>query len=279
MPQGTCKLCLEDKELCDSHYLPKRLYAFGRARQMKNPNPLVVSDKSAKQVSDQLRGHVFCKGCEELLNKNGEAWVLARIPHDYGEPFLLQEALAPEKPLVIGRDVNIYDGSSIKAFDMEKLVYFGFSIFWRGAAHDWKSTFGLSAPKVDLEDHFEPLRLFLRKQSPIPEDMVLSVHLWPYTKVCQVAYPVYPLHRVGWRRYWFYVPGIFFMLQFGKNVPEGARRKSAHGEKKIINVDLESGEFIRSFVKDQVEALETTNKMKAMLQEISAIRSATSPKE
>ena len=168
MPQGTCKLCLEYKELSDSHYLPKRLYAFGRARQMKNPNPLVVSDKSAKQVSDQLRGHVFCKGCEELFNKNGEAWVLAKIPHDYGEPFPLQDALAPEKPLAIGRDVNLYDGSSIKAFDMEKLVYFGLSIFWRGAAHNWKSTFGLSAPKVDLEDYFEPLRLFLRKQSPIP---------------------------------------------------------------------------------------------------------------
>ena len=69
------------------------------------------------------------------------------------------------------------------------------------------------------------------------------------------------------------------MLQFGKNVPESARRKSAHGERKIINVDLESGDFIRRFVKDQVKALETTNKMKAMLQEISAIRSTTAPKE
>ena len=177
MPQGTCKLCLEYKELCDSHYLPKRLYAFGRARQMKNPNPLVVSDKSAKQVSDQLRGHAFCKGCEELFNKNGEAWVLAKIPHDYGEPFPLQDALAPEKPLVIGRDVNLYDGSSIRAFDMEKLVYFGLSIFWRGAAHNWKSTLGLSAPKVDLEDYFEPLRLFLRKQSPIPR-------MWCYRSTC-----------------------------------------------------------------------------------------------
>jgi len=134
MPKGTCKLCLEDKELCDSHYLPKRLYAFARARQMKNPNPLVVSGKSAKQVSDQLRGYVFCKGCEDLFNKNGEAWVLAKIPHDYGEPFPLQDALVPEKPLAIGKDVNLYDGSSIKAFDMEKLVYFGLSIFWRGAA-------------------------------------------------------------------------------------------------------------------------------------------------
>ena len=279
MPKGTCKLCLEDKELCDSHYLPKRLYAFGRAKQMKNPNPLVVSGKSAKQVSDQLRGYVFCKGCEDLFNKNGEAWVLAKIPRDYSDPFPLQDALGPEKPLSIGKRVNLYDGSSIKAFDMEKLVYFGLSIFWRGAAHDWKSTLGLSAPAVDLRDNFEPLRLFLRRQGPIPDDVVLSVHLWPYAKVWQVTYPVYPLHAAHWQRYWFYVPGIFFMLHFGKNVPEGVRQRSAHGKKKIINVDLGSGEFIRGFVRDQVEGLETTDKMKAMLQEVSALRSKTSVKE
>jgi hypothetical protein len=91
-----------------------------------------------------------------------------------------------------------------------------------------------------------------------------------------VAYPVYPLHTAGRRRYWFYVPGIVFMLQFGKNVPESARQRSAHGEKKIINVDLESGTSISRFVKDQVEALETTDKMKAMPREISAIRSTAS---
>jgi hypothetical protein len=279
MPKGTCKLCLENKELSDSHYLPKRLYAFGLAKQMKNPNPLVVSGKSAKQVSDQLRGYVFCKGCEDLFNKNGEAWLLAKIPRDYGEPFPLQDALGPEKPLAIGEGVNLYDGSSMEAFDMEKLVYFGLSIFWRGAAHDWKSTLGFSAPTVDLRDYFEPLRLFLRGKGPIPDDVVLSVHLWPYTKVWQVAYPVYPLHAAGWQRYWFYVPGISFMLHFGKDVPEGVRQRSAHGRKKIINVDLESGEFVRRFVKHQIEALETTDKMKAMLRDISAIRSKSSAKE
>lgn len=279
MRNGTCKLCLEDKELCDSHYMPKRLYAFLQAKQMKNPNPLVLSGKSTKQVSDQLRGYVFCEDCEDLFNKNGENWVLANIPRDYGAPFPLQDALRPEKPLAIWQDVNLYDGSPIEAFDMDKLVYFGLSIFWRGAAHDWKSRRGRSAPKVDLCDYFEPLRLFLLKRSAIPDDVVLSVHLWPYTKVLQAAFPVYPLRAGRWQSYWFYVPGIFFMLHFGKNVPVEARQRSAHGKKKIINVDLESGKFIRRFAKDQVEPLEMKAKMKAMLQEISQIRSKASPKE
>jgi hypothetical protein len=245
---------------------------------MRNPNPLVLSGKGTKQVSDQFRGHVFCKGCEGSFNKNGENWVLSNIPRDYGAAFPLQDALVPERPLAIGQDVNLYDGSSIVAVDMDKLVYFGLSIFWRGAAHDWKSTSGRSAPKVDLYDYFEPLRLFLRREGPIPDDVVLSVHVCPYTKVLQAAFPVYPLHVGQWQSYWFYVPGIFFMLQLGKNVPEEARQRSAHGKKKIINVDLESGKFIRRFAKDQVEPLEMTAKMKAMLQAIWQIRSKTSPK-
>lgn len=278
MPNGTCKLCLEYKKLCDSHYLPKRLYAFVRAKQMKNPNPLVLSGKGTKQVSDQLRGYVFCKGCEDLFNKNGEMWVLANIPHDDGASFPLKNALGSEMPVAIGQNVKLYDVSSIAAFDMDKLVYFGLSIFWRGAAHDWKSTSGLSPPKVELCDYFEPLRLFLRREGPIPDDVVLSVHLWPDAKVVPAAFPVYPLHAGHWQSYWFYVPGMFFMLHSGKNMPEEARQRSAHGKKKIINVDLEVGSFIRRIVKDQVEPLQATDKMKAMLREISQIRSKTCPK-
>src|ERR1035437_4406232 len=194
MLKGTCKLCLKDKELCDSHYLPKRVYAFVRAKQMKNQNPFVMSGKFGMQVSDQLRGYVFCKDCEDLFSKHGEKWVLANIPREDGSPFHLQDALRREKPITTLQDVNLYDGSSVSAFDMDKLVYFGVSIFWRGAAHDWKSTSGRTAPKVDLRDYYEPLRLFLRREASIPHDVVLSVHLWPYTKVLQAAFPVYPLY-------------------------------------------------------------------------------------
>lgn len=274
MQNGTCKLCLEYKALCDSHYLPKRVYAFGRAKQLKNPNPIVLSGKSGKQVPDQLRAYVFCRACEDLFSKNGEQWVLANIPRDYGAPFPLQHALEPEKPLVCGNDMNLYDGSSIKAIDMGKLVYFGLSIFWRGAAHDWKSKpLGLSAPQVDLGSYFEPLRLFLLGRGPIPDDVALSVHVWPYKKVWQVAYPVYPLEEAARPRYWFYIPGIFFLVELGENLPEGAPERCAHGKQKIINVDLESGRFIIDFTKNQVKLLDHTSKIKAMLQEISQVRS------
>src|SRR5438270_10626815 len=108
-PVGECKLCKLVRELCDSHYLPKRLYAFGRAEKLKNPNPVMSINGELKQISDQYRGYVFCKDCEDLLNKNGEKWVLANIPQNYDDPFPLHLALEPLTPTLIAKDHSVYN--------------------------------------------------------------------------------------------------------------------------------------------------------------------------
>jgi hypothetical protein len=90
---GECKLCGLVKELRNSHYLPKRLYAFLRAWQLKNPHPVASIRNELKQISDQYRGYVFCHDCEDLLNKRGEKWVLGNIPKDYDATFPLHTAI------------------------------------------------------------------------------------------------------------------------------------------------------------------------------------------
>jgi hypothetical protein len=139
MEHGVCKLCLKEADLLDSHYLPKRVYSMNMAKTLKNPNPVTLAHGHAKQISDQLRGHTFCAKCENQLNKNGEQWVLAHIPKDYKEPFPLQDALIPANPAIFGDNVNIYEGRKLAAFDMDQLIYFGMSVFWRGACREWKS--------------------------------------------------------------------------------------------------------------------------------------------
>src|SRR5262249_57435338 len=107
------------------------------AKSLSNPNPVVISRGKVMQVSDQLRGYTFCGDCEQRLSENGEKWVLAHIPEDQGSPFPLQEALMPERPIFINDNFNIYEGQKIKEFDMDQLIYFGMSMFWRGAAREW----------------------------------------------------------------------------------------------------------------------------------------------
>ena len=161
MPVGVCKLCLFTRELVDSHYIPRRAYSMNMAKSLKNPNPVVFAQGKVKQVSVQLKGHTFCAVCEKMLNDKGEKWTLANIPEDQGAIFPLQEALLPVDPVYFGDGINLYAGRKIPAFNMDQLIYFGMSMFWRGAAREWKTPLGETAPPVDLGEYFEPIRKFL----------------------------------------------------------------------------------------------------------------------
>jgi hypothetical protein len=76
MPTGRCHLCLETRELRDSHFIPAAFYKLLRAPGEKNPNPVVVNRNTQKQTSQQYRGHLLCAICEDRFNKGGEKWVL-----------------------------------------------------------------------------------------------------------------------------------------------------------------------------------------------------------
>lgn len=276
-PVDKCKLCGFVKELCDSHYLPKRLYAFARAKDLKNPNPLMTVNGQLKQISDQYRGYAFCVDCEDRLNKNGEKWVLANIPKDYGHPFPLHEALKPLAPIFIADGLNVYNVAGVKAFDMEKLVYFGMSIFWRGAMHQWKSSAGQEPPKVDLGVFEESIRKFVFGKDPFPDDVVLTLDIWPYEKVLQVSYPGFAAHLPECQRYWFYVPGLLFFIYLGANIQGGMRAFNAY--RGIVKVDFKAAELVWNFTKEGIKSQEIGPKMQNMLQEISAIRAPRLIKE
>ena len=276
-PIGKCKLCGELRELCDSHYLPKCVYAYARADELKNPNPLMSINGELKQISDQYRDYVFCEGCEGRLNKHGEKWVLANIPHSYDGRFPLQDALGPLDPILIKEALNVYDLSGAKAFDVEKLVYFGMSVFWRGAVHRWKSTAGQEAPEVDLGGYEEPIRKFLLGTSEFPNDVVLTLDIWPYKKVLLVSYPVLTEQLPGCRRYWFYVPGLLFFLFLGSNVPQDALASSLL--RGIASLDLHSADSVLRYTTEGIKSQHMGPKVQDMLRQIAAVRSKTSFKE
>lgn len=271
---GKCKLCRSVKQLRDSHYMPKRLYAFLRANKLKNPNPVMSVDGELKQVSDQYRDYVFCEGCEDLFNKNGEKWVLANIPHDYGDPFPLHDAIKPLAPIQVAQGINVYNVSAVGGFSAEKLIYFGLSVFWRGAAHRWKSSAGRVAPEVFLGDCQEPMRTFLLGEGPFPTDVVLMLDIWPYEKVLQTIYPVLAQQLRECQGYWFYVPGLVFFLFVGTNIPQGVR--DANLSSGIVSLDSQVADSILDLTREGAKSERMGPKIPDMLREISVIRS---PKE
>jgi hypothetical protein len=254
MEHGICKLCLKDADLLDSHYLPKRTYSMNVARSLKNPNPVTLAHGQARQVSDQLRGYAFCAECEDRLNKHGEKWVLANIPKDYGSGFVLQDALIPETPVLIGDNINVYAGRKIGAFDVDKLIYFGMSVFWRGAAREWRSSTGAVAPLVDLRDHFEPIRQFLLG-GQFPDDVFMAIMIHNLKPPGNAVLPVSLAKGQYGDFYWFYVNGLGFTLYLGKETPSAIRNVCAyHNSYGPVVVDKGFGEMVYEFIKDQLNS-------------------------
>lgn len=276
MKSGKCKLCqLENQQLCDSHYLPKKVYGVTNAPHLKSPHPVVLSSTGMKQVSDQLRDYVFCKTCEERLNRNGERWVLANIPHDYGAAYPLQTALQALTPVFVGKDLDLYDVTSISTFDIDKILYFGLSIFWRGAVHEWETTAGLKALPVELCAYAEPIRRFLMGEQSAPHNVVLTVDIWHAKKVLQAAYAPAPSHLSQCQKYWFYIPGMIFSFYFGDGIPGDVHSRDV--TRNVVGVDVAAISSIWEATKFQIQSQQTSPKMKLMFDEIAAIRAKQSP--
>lgn len=95
---GECRLCLRNGvELQDSHFLSKGIYKILRDSNASNPNPFLVTAGKSVQTSHQLKRHLFCKSCEERLNKNGERWVLSKCRQSDGS-CPLADVLASRAP-------------------------------------------------------------------------------------------------------------------------------------------------------------------------------------
>jgi hypothetical protein len=238
------------------------------ARSLKNPNPVTLAHGQAKQISDQLRGYTFCSACEDRLNKNGEKWVLANIPNDYGSGFPLQDALIPEIPTVIAGDINVYAGRTISKFDVDRLIYFGMSIFWRGAAREWKSSTGAVAPPVDLRGYFEPIRQFLLGER-FPDDVFIVALVHNLKPPGNAVIPVESATGRYGDFYWFYVNGLAFALYLGKQTPREVINLCAHHNScGPVVVDKGFGKMVYGFLKDQLNSSQKSKNLSLFLDNI-----------
>jgi hypothetical protein len=247
------------------------MYKNSEAKQQKTPHPGMVTCDTARQGTDQVRDYVFCQECENRFRINGETWVLANIPHDYGESFSLHTALNTATPSIVESDCILIPGRTTNGFDIDQLIYFGASMFWRGAAHQWKAFNGFTVPPVNLGLYQEALRLFLLGKTPFPTDVFLTVILWPYKKVPTAALLPNSSAVTGWQRYWFYVTGLGFVLDCGSNVPtEIQNRSTSRSPEQLVTVSKQFADMVLALMKEWVA---DAPELDGMLREIKAMRS------
>src|SRR5579883_236588 len=211
MPVGICRLCLEDRELQDSHLYPRSLYKALQNEDGGNPNPVLLTTEKFVQKSGHIKDYVLCHDCEQRLNRYGENWVTRHAFN--GRDFPLREILRGYPPVEPTQDDRLvpYAGAEISEIDIDSLIFFGISLFWRASAHEWT----LLDTKIQqpLDAHEEQLRLCLLGKVPIPDDVCMNIMVCSHDAPCRSFSALGPLgDPAGERKYLIMLAGLNFML-------------------------------------------------------------------
>jgi hypothetical protein len=163
-PIGTCALCKSSNvTLIDSHIVSK--WAFRRIvgyDPAAGPNPVAVHGGRAGFSSKQATEYLLCRPCEDLLG----------VRENYAAKTGLQADSTTFPALTLAKTIEKDDNMELadaSALDVDKLIYFAVSVFWRADVAQID-------PIVDLAGAREPIRQYLFGGSlPAELDMILTL--------------------------------------------------------------------------------------------------------
>jgi len=219
---GICALCLQSRELRDSHLVPKALYRLARAiNRRRKPDPVLLTSSGRQQTSFQASQYLLCAECEARFNRNGEDWIM-RHCYRGRDRFRLRNLLHQAQPIHADEVATIYCASSVPGVSIEKIVYFCVSVFWRASVRSWESS-GHKYEAISLGPKYrEQLRQYLMGEADFPQAATVMLI------VSQLQRPVIVFNfpdtiRVDSRHcHTLHIPGLTLQLSLGSQFEPGA---------------------------------------------------------
>jgi hypothetical protein len=171
--RGICKLCLIEKDLQNSHLIPRSFYKKARSTGRGNTDPFTRTVHGMWRSSYQVRDYVFCRDCEQRLNDCGESYVSRVVATQSTFPLLT--TLESSKNKLVGPEWAAYANVNTPQIDRDKIAYFALSVCWRASVHTWKLENGDNV-SINLGKRYnEELRRFLMNETPVPRNASLIV--------------------------------------------------------------------------------------------------------
>jgi hypothetical protein len=175
LKRGKCKLCLLEKDLQESHLMPRALYRKARGSGQKgNQDPHLLRASGRRPSSYQVTDYVFCRECEQRFSKNGEEYVMGLVTRqDLRFPFL--EMLDAIPTITKTEKWRMYSAAQTPNIDRAKIAYFALSLFWRASVHTWQMDDGEKV-RIELGSKYnEEIRRYLLGEASIPHNAALLV--------------------------------------------------------------------------------------------------------
>jgi hypothetical protein len=207
---GQCRLCLQRAELNWSHLLPRALYRMvGSGTDRLHPDTVQLTLNSRRKSSEQIRRHLLCSGCEQTLNRGGEAWMLHNCYRGRGQ-FRFRADLRT-RALLPGFDLEAYS-----AFEEEvsKLSFFALSVVWRASLCDWFCR-GEKYEQLNLGPYQNEIRKYLRGDSGVPHRVGVMVVLSNLERPLLAMSLPFSYRIESYRCHRFHIPGVTFVLTAG----------------------------------------------------------------
>jgi hypothetical protein len=216
MASGVCKLCLQTKDLANSHFIPSALYKPLHASELPVGEPMMLTHKRIIQSSRQITAHAFCHDCEQMFNRGGEAWLLDKLATLTNFP--LRDMVMRGTPAIDEQDFKAYCCSQIPTVDFSKIVHLALGIFWKSSVRIWNMIDG-PAQRISLGPYEERARRYLIGVEPFPVNMSLITYLDANTPPFLAAIPPRRFQADGFHLFVLYINGLQCSLCVGKGIP------------------------------------------------------------
>jgi hypothetical protein len=215
---GKCKLCLLDKPLCDSHLAPAGLYKYCKAAQL---GPVRMTAEEISVANEEVTTYLLCEHCEQRLNRDGENWLLPKLA-TIEKKFPFFDMLAEVAPDTSEDGWAAYACSRNRKIGFRKLTNFAVGVFWKASVHSWRKNKG--GPMIQLGKYGEEFRRFLVGKGRFPKHATLVVGVSP-PESAVIGFMMPHFRGVSTcHQFVFYVPGIIFVLQVGKQISDYERQ-------------------------------------------------------
>lgn len=213
MKRGTCKLCLSEADLQQSHNLCRALY---RLSSDDGELPILMSPELIIQDQKQIKDYLLCRNCEQRFAKMGEDYVIRMVNRQDG--FKIMELIRANPIRWTEGEYTVYSAADM-GIDTDALAYFALSVIWRGA-HTWRTFEGRATGGLQLGHHEERLRRYLLGTDPYPQGVVVKISVaCDYASQEHTTFPWRNPAQQDATAFTFMARGIWFDVVVGDSLP------------------------------------------------------------
>jgi len=209
-----CALCLNNRQLLKSHFIPSSLYKLCKEECQGIRNPIHLIGNTAISTSNQSCKPFLCAVCEDNFSKYGETYVIKNCLRST-DKFELRNLLMNSNKFIQFDNSKLFFGKQVLGDYLEYYKYFVASIVWRGSVTKWPLMNSTSRQNILGEKYQEEFRLYLLGKSNFPKNAFLSLHISEEIDLYPMIVPPTYSRENGFHLHHFYIPGIEIKLFIG----------------------------------------------------------------